>query len=324
MKNIKVVAIIVTYEPCSEALDKLVTAILPQVTHLVLVDNASALSDQVECRYAGMTSLDLIRLNDNMGIAYAHNIGIELAFEKKADYVLLLDQDSSPESDMVEKLKNNLGHIRNKVNKPAVAIGPSYEDPRTKTRSYFMVSRFGFPHRYKPHKEKNPQRIVSVCFLISSGSLIAMDALLQYGGMRSEYFIDHVDTEWSFRIKQKGKLLIGEHDAIMEHSLGDKVKRVWFGYTRSVSYHSPLRDYYMFRNTILMLKDVNMTLVWKIFLLGRLLQFALYFLTFTSKRYQRLSFMMRGIWHGINRITGRLDTLTFKCTPIPKTSFDPK
>ena len=120
-----------------------------------------------------------------------------------------------------------------------------------------------------------------------------------------------------------GYQLLGEHDALMAHSLGDRVKRIWFIYIRNVAYHSALRDYYMFRNTLLMLHDVDMSIIWRFFLLGRLLQFASYFLIFASGRRERLSYMLLGIRHGLSRISGRLDPKTFQCSPIPKTAFDP-
>jgi len=321
MKKKNVVAVIVTYNPCVVSLKRLINAISSQVNHIAIIDNASINDNEISKCFSSLDEVKLSCLDENMGIAYAHNKGIECAQTLGADYVLILDQDSLPANNMVELLLSNI--VENE-GMDVVAIGPSYVDPRTKIRSYFMISTFGFPYRYKPQNECKPKKLVSVSFLISSGSLISMHALRQYGGMRSEYFIDHVDTEWCFRLTNAGKTLIGEHDAIMEHSLGDEIKRVWFGYMRNVAYHTPLRDYYMFRNTLLMLKDVKFTIIWKCFFWGRLVQFSFYFLIFTPNRIERSRYIVKGLVHGLKRISGRLDTKTFSCTDIPKTSFDPK
>jgi rhamnosyltransferase len=168
-----------------------------------------------------------------------------------------------------------------------------------------------------------PLSIVQAAFLISSGTLISIPKLLKIGGMRSNYFIDHVDTEWCLRARNKGFFLIGVHSASMEHSLGDKVKRVWLFYLRSVAHHSPLRDYYMFRNTILMLRDVEMPFLWQCFNLFRLFPFAVYFLVFTKNRLIRARAMLLGLKHGFVRIDGEINLEKGTCTPIPKTSLDP-
>ena len=117
--------------------------------------------------------------------------------------------------------------------------------------------------------------------------------------------------------------MLGAPDAIMQHSLGDKVKRIWLFHMRNVAYHSPLRDYYMFRNTLLMIRDVKIPFIQRVLLLLRLVQFKLYFLLFAPERRLRACSMALGIWHGLRNISGRLDLTTGKCTSIPKTRFDP-
>ena len=203
------------------------------------------------------------------------------------------------------------------------AVGPIYMDTRTQLLSHFKVSRFSVPYRYSPETTNPSQKAVIVTFLISSGALIPMKALLDFCGMRSNYFIDHVDTEWCFRARSRGYKLLGVPDAVMQHSLGDKVKRIWLFHMRNVAYHSPLRDYYMFRNTLLMIRDVEIPFIQRILLLVRLVQFKLYFLVFAQERKLRAYSMALGIWHGLRNISGRLDLTTGKCTLIPKTRFDP-
>jgi rhamnosyltransferase len=161
-------------------------------------------------------------------------------------------------------------------------------------------------------------------FLISSGTLISVDVLKTLGGMRSDYFIDHVDTEWSFRAKQLGYRIVGLPSAVMEHSLGDEVKSIWFFGKRQVSYHSPLRDYYMFRNTLLMLRDVSMSIAWRLHFVWRLVQFAVYFLIFSPLRLERLSKMSLGLYHGLKNVRGKLDLVNSSCRAIPATLIDPK
>ena len=316
-----IAAVVVTYYSQHKLLSQLISSLSRQVSQIIIINNSSDIPLSINAK-SWSIPIDTIDLNKNYGIAYAQNIGIERASLLGFQYALLMDQDSIPEEHMVEKL-HKVFDISGREQLNIIAAGPSYIDPRSKVRSYFMVSKFGFPFRYKPNKKINPLDSVNVAFLISSGTLISIPKLLQIGGKRSNYFIDHVDTEWCLRAKSKGYALVGVHSALMEHSLGDRVKRIWFFYLRSVAYHSPLRDYYMFRNTILMLRDTKVPLLWAIFLSLRLVQFASYFLLLSEDKKYRLQSMWLGIKHGFQGIDGEVDLTTKKCTPIPKTSIDP-
>jgi rhamnosyltransferase len=315
-----VIAVVVTYYPDIPELNKQLVSLSNQCNAVIIVSNTpnqeQSLLESIDQRI----DTSEIQLGKNFGIAYAQNIGILAARDAGADFVLIMDQDSIPENNMVQKL---LAVFQEKGNSNVIAAGPSYIDPRTDIRSYFIVSRFGLPHRYKPDKKVNPLSVVQAAFLISSGTLVSIPKLLKVGGMRSNYFIDHVDTEWCLRARAKGYTLIGVHSASMDHSLGDKVKRIWFFYLRSVAHHSPLRDYYMYRNTILMLKDVKMQFLWQCFVVFRLIPFAIYFILFTPNRLIRLRAMLLGLRHGFARIDGEVNLATGMCTPIPKTSLDP-
>lgn len=316
-----IAAVVVTYYPKHEILNQLINRISRQVGLIIIVNNSSTVPIDIENNRYG-TSIEIINLDKNYGIAYAQNIGLERVVLLDFQYALLMDQDSIPEVNMVEKLHKIFNMGSTKESK-IIAAGPSYIDPRSKIRSFFMVNKFGFPVRYKPHRKINSPDYVNVAFLISSGTLISIQKLLQIGGKRSNYFIDHVDTEWCLRAKSKGYNLVGVYTALMEHSLGDQVKRIWLLYLRSVSHHSPLRDYYMFRNTILMLRDTKVSLIWATFLSLRLVQFASYFLLLAGDRKNRLRSMRLGVQHGFQGIDGEVNLTTGKCTPIPKTSMDP-
>lgn len=327
--NTKIFAIIVTYHPNIDQLIRLVKILEEQVDQTIVVDNTPKSGQQqnvskILFREFSKTSskTSCFSLNKNLGIAYAQNIGIEQAITKGANYAFLLDQDSMPSPNLVPHLLESIISSRKKLPK-IIAAGPRYRDPRNGLSSHFMVSRFQIPCRHKPKYKKASENIVLAGFLISSGTLIDIHMLQKLKGMRSDYFIDHVDTEWCLRAQYQGYKLIGVHDALMEHSLGEKPRKIWFFGMRNISEHTPLRDYYMFRNTILMLEDVRMPLIWKIFLLFRLVEFFIFFLTFSKERILRFRMMMLGLSHGFKNIRGKLDIQTLECTPIPKTALDP-
>ncbi|OIQ73715.1 glycosyl transferase family 2 [mine drainage metagenome] len=319
--NDRVIAVVVSFNPDASAFVKLMEALLPQVACLIVVDNASS-SDITEILAPwSERNVELMQMPDNFGIAAAQNIGIERAITLGADFVLLSDQDSVPFPSMVNEL---LAAISADHAFPVAAVGPVAVDSRTGKASFWVVERTGIPRRLQPPTDsENLPPFISVSFLIASGTLIPVDVIKKIGAMRSNYFIDHVDTEWCFRAKAEGYMLLGVPSSRMEHRLGDEVKRIWFFGFRQVMYHSPLRDYYMFRNTLLMIRDTSMSWVWKIHFLFRLVQFAGYFLIFSEDRCLRFKRMTLGLIHGLNAVRGRFDATVNRCSFLPVSDIEP-
>ena len=94
--------------------------------------------------------------------------------------------------------------------------------------------------------------------------------LEETGTLREEFFIEHVDTEWSLRVRSHGFVLFGVCSARMYHTLGDSVLKLPFT-RRTVQLYRPQRYYYMFRNAVLLWQLPHAALPWKINEVKRLL-----------------------------------------------------
>ena len=321
----RVIAVVVTFNPDASDLEKLLKALLPQVASVVVVDNASEPNlHSILARWSDQ-NVEILQMSENFGIAMAQNVGIKRAMTLGADFVLLSDQDSVPSASMVAELLAELSAAKaDQVTRPIAAVGPATVDGRTGKVSFFVTEFFGIPRLWRPPAdiEKLPPYI-EVEFLIASGTLIPIEVIKRIGAMRSNYFIDHVDTEWCFRAKAAGYRLLGVPASRLEHRLGDAVKRVWFFGSRQVMFHAPLRDYYMFRNTLQMMSDTPMSWIWKIYFLWRLVQFAGYFLVFAGERWLRFQRMTLGLQHALRGCTGSLETKTNRCRAVPVSGLEP-
>jgi rhamnosyltransferase len=300
-----IVPIIVTYNPDESTLIASLTALLSQVQNIVIVDNDS-IRDVAEITKhldkARFSRINLIKLQHNNGLGKAFNTGISVARDLNAAFVLLMDQDSIPESDMLSKLHDAYQYLK-KQGISVGAVAPRYRGSTSSQLSQFVrISRFGLA-RITNDDDTNYTR---ADFLISSGSLIAMQALDQAGGMDDELFIDHIDTEWCFRAQSKGFALYGVCDAIMQHSLGDKQIRFWWGRWRNISFHQPFRYYYTFRNSILLWQRPYMPAAWKRADKLRILSLLFFFTLFSPNRITNLRMMLKGMKDGSNRRTGKL------------------
>jgi rhamnosyltransferase len=321
-----VIAVVVSFNPEKEFFVQLFDALLPQVAWAIVVDNASStdVARLLDC--ATGCNYELLRIAENIGIAAAQNAGLKRAMERGADFALLLDQDSVPSATMVAELLTVIVSTRSCTKTPPVAaVGPARVDQRTQLKSFFTVRQTGMLRCWRPDPQSSNAipLYVETDFLIASGTLIPLEVIRRIGGMRSNYFIDHVDREWCFRAKAAGYRLLGVPRSLIQHRIGDSIKQMKMRSSLKLSWHAPLRNYYLLRNALLMQRDVKVPLPWKIYFFFRLLRYAGGVLLITQRKRQRLHLMLLGVLHGLQGVSGRLDSATNRCARLPPSPLDP-
>ncbi len=292
----KVVAIVITYRPDVGVLTDLLSALIPQVDSIVIVDNGSKLdfAALVQKEFAS-AKITMRYMAKNVGIAAAQNEGIRCARQSNTDYILLMDHDSIPEADMVTRLLSAARTLPN-----VASVGPRYRDTRQNNPPPFIRIEGMRLHRCPC---KNDTSIVHVDYLISSGCLIPIAAIDIVGEMRDDLFIDYVDIEWGLRAKQHGLQSYGVCGAKMMHTLGDMP--ITF-FRKIIPLHSPLRHYYHFRNAIWLYRQPWPPLNWKMVDARRLLLKFVFYSLFTNPRLQQFKMMVLGLWHGLRGRMGAL------------------
>ena len=286
-------AVVVTYNPDMQSLLSMLNGAISQVDQILVIDNSTSVDLK---KNLSQLPVKLTTLGTNMGIAYAQNIGIELARKLDAKYILFLDQDSLLNKDMVFELHGALSQLSD-----AAAVGPVYLSEHQKENAIFSTT-VGFKRVFQTCCIEHP--IVQTDALISSGSLIPMSVLNQVGAMREGLFIDYVDTEWGLRAKALGFNSYAVFRAKMHHALGNTAIK-FAG--RNMIVHSPLRRYYQFRNAILLYKMSHIPMAWKLIDARRLfLRFFFYSIT-NAPRWSNFKMMSLGLWHGILGKTGSYD-----------------
>jgi len=300
-----IVPIVVTYNPDEVTLMASLSALLSQAKTIVVVDNGSnsnigIILQKLELEWPN--AFNFLALKHNYGLGEAYNAGIAIARERKAVFVLLMDQDSIPEPGMLYELRNAYISLTNQ-GKQVGAVGACYRNHATTEKSHFVrVTRSGFT-RLSCDNKTDPVR---ADFLISSGSLISIQALNHIGNMDKDLFIDHIDTEWCFRAQSKGFEIYGICHAVMLHSLGDRQIRIWWGRWRTIPFHQPFRYYYMFRNSVLLWQRPYMPVEWKQADRLRILYALIFFTLFSPNRIANLFMMIKGLKDGFNKRVGKL------------------
>jgi rhamnosyltransferase len=297
-----VCAIVVTYRPDAARLAQALLALRSTVKAIVVVDNASADFDEGRLREV-YPSLIVKRLESNKGIATAQNEGVALARQTTCKYVLFLDQDSLPQDGMVSSLRHTLERLQAAGYKVA-CVGPRVRLPGSANLSvFYRLGWLGLQRQSCGHDTA----AVECDFLLSSGSLVPLDAIDQVGGMEEALFIDQVDTEWCLRARSMGYRVFGACGAVLEHPLGETFSRIWFGRWRRLPRHKPFRYYYIFRNSVLLSRRAYVSPKWIWFQLQWLCALFLRYGIFTRERSGELGMMRKGIVDGMRRVTGKLE-----------------
>lgn len=284
----KIYSIIVAYNPEGNELPLSVERLKAQ-TDMVIVCNNSDYDVKFDDK-----KVKVFNFRDNLGIATAQSIGMKWAFENGADFILQMDQDSIPD----EQLVDNLFKCHEELTRGGYKIGligPQDFDKDTKELN---------KARLRKGKYIEDTNYVSLEQTLSSGSLISKKVYELVGGMDDSLFIDAVDSEYCWRIKNNGFLVIKNNDALLAHKLGDGKKKI-LGFLY-VGVPSPIRHYYQVRNTLLLFRRDYVPNYWKYTGLVKII-FKLLVYPFTLERgYERFNYIIKGIKDGILNKSGKI------------------
>ena len=89
--------------------------------------------------------------------------------------------------------------------------------------------------------------------MITSGTLLNGQVFLQLKGYNEELFIDEVDNDFCYRAQLEGYELYRCNKIFMNHALGNERDiTTIFGTQKKKNFHSPIRLYYIVRNSLYM------------------------------------------------------------------------
>lgn len=229
---------ITVFEPEIDRLKDNIEATLNQVERLYIVDNGSKNTLDLKNFYRNNDKVTLIENAQNEGISKALNQMCIAAQNDGFDWILTLDQDSLPESDLI---KNYLPYLDDKK---VGILTPKFIDDN-EPENILSVN--------EPETE-----IVHRCN--TSASLVRLSVYNETDGFDEDMFIDCVDFDFCTQVEKLGYKILRVNKAVLHHRLGvakevkffiplgrilriKKLQKPFFTYN-----HSPLRTYYYARN----------------------------------------------------------------------------
>jgi rhamnosyltransferase len=276
---------------------------LPEAIGLVVVDNASQepLVKALRALLLARRNTTLIENTRNVGLGAALNQGARHAMAQSpaADQLLLLDQDSVPEPGAVERLLGAYLELHAAA-KDLGCVGPSLLDNTTGLQHGFhRIEGWRWTRVYPSAADSHAP--IPCSNMNGSGTLVGAALFRELGGLDDSLFIDHIDTDWSFRVLQSKHTLLGIPDAVFEHCMGERGLRFWLGRWRVWPQRSPRRHYFLFRNAIWLMKRDYVPFVWKAWCVAKLILTLMVHSVVDPLRRQQVACMLEGIRAGLKR-----------------------
>jgi rhamnopyranosyl-N-acetylglucosaminyl-diphospho-decaprenol beta-1,3/1,4-galactofuranosyltransferase len=287
---------------------------------VLLVDNASTdgTLDRVDSE-----DVTIIRNSENLGTSGAVWIGFYHALDHGYDWIWILDADSVPEPDALEKLLElYAGWPQDLQHEAAFVACLPRDQPDGCPRHGRIFTRRGRLLLNPPSRPRYYQCHITIW----SGCLYRLAAVRQIGFPNPHYVLDRGELEYAYRVMKAGYKGFIHQDAITRHNIrgaprlqgiSAEAKRLKLG-PISLQFVSspPIRCYYICRNTLYFtLYDfaegrlAKLRELWRVrsrpgrgVLSGIAWQTALFTLNFGVRpRTQREQFRacLRGIWHGL-------------------------
>lgn len=251
-----ILAIIICFHPDHHRLRDLIANIGQDVSKIILFDNDGLASQEL-----GELSdkVEIVSRGRNVGLGEPLNYGCDVAAREGFRFCVSFDQDSTPPSGMISRLRDEFLAYRARDTQ-AIAIGPQLVDCRQGHHEVVPFIQFQGLKALKWSGEGT--QVVS--HLITSGCMIDVSRWGEVDRFLDDLFIDYVDNNWSWRAVQRGYVLLGTSRVIMPHEISDGIEKAG---AFSVNKYSPVRRYFQMRNSVYHLFHESMTPAQRLFVL---------------------------------------------------------
>lgn len=232
-----VYAIVLAWNEKNHTLETLESVLQMNYRNLrvVVADNGSTdgTSESVRTRFP---NVEIVRVEQNIGIAGGYNLGIHYALAQGAEYNLILNNDIQVAPDMLTELL----YAANQYPKAGLLMPKIYHFYGDRTRIWCAGARWRrFPPGVKLLGADAPdsptwQRIHDIEFAPSCALLIPRHVLEQVGAFDPSYYFYQSDWDFSARVRRGGHKILFVPKAKMWHKVSITTQksrrpaRYWF------------------------------------------------------------------------------------------------
>lgn len=225
-----------TFRPDAADLITLAIRLAPQVTQVVVADDASPCTADSALRALVDQGVTVRRHRHNSGIARSLNEGLAVAREYEASWLLTLDQDTLVGSDYVAGLMTA-------VTQAILALGDGAIGAIAAGSLNDASGEIRYPVKLR-------RGIHTTQEVFQTGTLWSTPALTAIGGFDEEIGIDAVDAMACLKLRQKGLVIAVDPQLRLEHHYGAGTQYNLLGRQVISTGHSPDRRESMVRNRL--------------------------------------------------------------------------
>ena len=190
---------------------------------ILVVDNGSEQDDYLELKNK-FPEIKLIRSEKNLGFTGGNNLGIEYAMNSNPDYFLLLNNDTTVESDFIDYLLGVFDKYKNAgIAAPRINY---YNEPKKIWSEGGKISRFrgsGFAYSER-YEKKIETEYKSVTFISGCCMLIKREVIDKIGLFDINYFLYVEDTDLCKRTLDAGYKIYVAYKSKIYHKVSNSTK----------------------------------------------------------------------------------------------------
>ncbi len=223
MENKRILAVVVTYFPEKELLEKNISAFIEHVDKVLIWENTPE-AKKSQYRFIENDKVEYCG-DGNNSISRALNYAWRYAESKGYDYLLTMDQDS-----VFENFLYYRNYTINNTNSPEGIWSPrivSYEYPKSVSKTD------GF---------------VEMMSTITSGMLQKVSLITRIGGWNEAFAIDGLDDEYCFHANRNGIKTYSVKNAFLVQQYGNPKKVEFMGHSVTLGNYSVRRYYTIYRS----------------------------------------------------------------------------
>jgi GT2 family glycosyltransferase len=264
------------------------------VEEIVVVNNGSR-DKTSQFLQSHFPMVKVIDLPTNTGMGGGLSAGLSYAaLHQRHDWVWMLDQDSIPEAQSLERLLGGMP-AGGTSEQPIAMLAPLCMNSELEISYPGMLWQNGW--RPSPPQDAHC-RTWFVDATITSGSLIRREAVEKAGLPRDDFFIDFVDLEYCLRLRHLGYKIVMVRDSTLEHTIGSPRKIKILGHSAIWTDHAPWRHYYMARNEVFTIWSYYPGWGPKYSVVHRLFERAVRLLLYGTQKLNCLKMMCLGVMDG--------------------------
>ncbi|EKD86792.1 MAG: hypothetical protein ACD_37C00143G0002 [uncultured bacterium] len=217
---------------------------------VVVVDNGSKERFEVKREYS--FNLKILYSEDNLGFSGGQNYGIKYCLEQNADFIVVLNNDTVTDENLIVELLGSFDDPKIGVVCPKIYFAKGYEYHKDRYAEKDLGKIFWYAggvidwknvfgnHRGVDEIDKGQYNLREETEVATGCCMMISREIFEKVGMFDEnFFLYYEDADLSMRLKKQGFKIIYEPKAIL-----------WHKNAVATGSGSPLQDYYITRNRL--------------------------------------------------------------------------